>query len=365
MSAGPVGTLARWTDEEHEILVKLTNDQIELESQDHTQEISWAAHWRKVSSQLHDHGYNRTNTACQSYWKRVVETQKANEEAAGPRWDDSEHQILLGMTEDQLALEKADPTAVVPWPRHWKTVALRLQENGYSRTPNACAAYWLKVGYDFSVDFEPGHEMPKIPKADGGVKPSESSIDDWVSSGSKEGDQEQQLQPDGPQEPKNFLLSNAVSDFTPTITPVPSEKDASEDEYHPLRRESSAGHRSTGDVLMGNIEEPSKSKLSQTPVKAESPPQPKSSGNPRGFRFNAEQRAYLETEAATNGAYPDSDKRIQLAHDLGVEEKTIRVRIRQLLLGLDLTCLELVRSSPIPKRTECTLLISIACFEHQ
>ncbi len=260
MSAGPAGTLARWTDEEHEILVKLTNDQIELESQDHTQEISWAAHWRKVSSQLHDHGYNRTNTACQSYWKRVVETQKANEEAAGPRWDDSEHQILLGMTEDQLALEKADPTAVIPWPRHWKTVSLRLQENGYNRTPNACAAYWLKVGYDFSVDFEPGHEMPKIPRPeDGRVKPNASSIDDSASTDSKEGnhednqqdDQEEGLQPDGPPEPKHALLSNAASDFTPTITPVPSEKDASEDEYRPLRREHSAHQNFPFSVLIG------------------------------------------------------------------------------------------------------------------
>ena len=242
MSATPSSsTLARWTDEEHQILVQLTNDQIELESQDHTQEISWAEHWRQVSAHLQESGYNRTNTACQSYWKRVVETQKANEEAAGPRWDDSEHQILLGMTEDQLALEKEDPTAVIPWPKHWKKVSLQLQENGYNRTQNACAAYWLKVGYDFSVDtYEPAPEIPRIQKShdaeDHGVgkaeRPSKSklaSVDDSVSMYSRDDE-------DLP-EPTIILLSNATSIFTPSVTPAPSERDPSEDEsYQPRQR---------------------------------------------------------------------------------------------------------------------------------
>ncbi|KAG4439166.1 hypothetical protein IFR05_005365 [Cadophora sp. M221] len=321
MSANP-STLARWTDEEHQILVQLTNDQIELESQDHTQEISWAEHWRKVSVQLHESGYNRTNTACQSYWKRVVETQKANEEAAGPRWDDSEHQILLGMTEDQLALEREDPSAVIPWPKHWKKVSLHLQENGYNRTQNACAAYWLKVGYDFSVDnYEPAPEMPRVQKSDDAVeeveveiqveverpsKPNQASVEDSTSTYSRD----EELQPEELPEPKNILLSNATSIFTPSITPAPSERDPSEDEtYQPRQRE------------------PTKSKMSQTPTKAQStPPKTRSPKLPlrRGFRFNAEQRAILEAQAAQYGPYPDSDRRFELARELSVEEKTIR-----------------------------------------
>ncbi|KAL5319076.1 hypothetical protein ACEPPN_014146 [Leptodophora sp. 'Broadleaf-Isolate-01'] len=320
MSANPPSTLARWTDEEHQILVQLTNDQIELESQDHTQEISWAEHWRKVSAQLQESGYNRTNTACQSYWKRVVETQKANEEAAGPRWDDSEHQILLGMTEDQLALEREDPSAVIPWPKHWKRVSLRLQERGYNRTQNACAAYWLKVGYDFSVDnYEPAPEMPRVQKSDNAEdvveveieverpsKPNQASVDESVSTYSRD----EELQPEELPEPKNILLSNANSIFTPSITPAPSERDPSEDEtYQPGQRE------------------PTKSKMSQTPTKAQSTtPKSRSPKLPlrRNFRFNAEQRAILEAQAAQYGPYPDSDRRFELARELSVEEKTIR-----------------------------------------
>ncbi|KAG4428299.1 hypothetical protein IFR05_016218 [Cadophora sp. M221] len=288
-----------WTDEEHQIL---TNDQVELESQDYTQEISWAEHWRKVSVQLHESGYNRTNTACQSYWKRVVETQKANEEAAGPRWDDSEHQILLRMTEDQLALEREDPSAVIPWPKHWKKVSLRLQENGYNRTQNACAAYWLKKSDDAvdEVEVEVEVEVEKPPK------PNQASVEDSTSTYSRD----EELQPEELPEPKNILLSNATSIFTPSITPAPSEIDPSEDEtYQPRQRE------------------PTKSKVSQTPTKAQStPPKTRSPKLPlrRGFRFNAEQRAILEAQAAQYGPYPDSDRRFELARELSVEEKTIR-----------------------------------------
>ncbi|KAH7410543.1 hypothetical protein BKA64DRAFT_741219 [Cadophora sp. MPI-SDFR-AT-0126] len=323
MSTSTSSTLARWTDEEHQILVQLTNDQIELESQDHTQEISWAEHWRQVSSKLHESGYTRTNTACQSYWKRVVETQKANEEAAGPRWDDSEHRILLGMTEDQLALEREDPAAVIPWPKHWKKVSIRLQENGYNRTPNACSAYWLTVGYDFSVDnFEPVPGMLKMRKIDDAkdevdeevvvevtAEPGENNQangDDSVSTSSRD----DEILPGGLPEPKTILLSNATSIFTPSITPAPSEKDPSEDESHQARQR-----------------EPTKSKVSQTPATAEvTPPRPRSPKLPmrRGFRFSAEQRAVLEAQVANHGPYPDTDRRIELARDFGVEEKTIR-----------------------------------------
>ncbi|KAL2059807.1 hypothetical protein VTL71DRAFT_10191 [Oculimacula yallundae] len=330
-------SLARWTDEEHQILVQLTNDQLELESHDHSQEISWAAHWRQVSVQLQESGYNRTNTACQSYWKRIVETQKANEEAAGPRWDDSEHQILLGMTEDQLALEKEDKSAVIPWPKHWKKVSLRLQESGYHRTANSCAAYWLKVGYDFSVDTHEPPERPMFPgdevesteenehenvfqdewqvededgkdyEDEGGSEPNRASVGESTSPTP----QAEEAQPGDFPEPKHILLSNATSVFTPTITPVPSEKDYSEDEsYQPRQRE------------------PTKSKMAQTPTKAEStPPKPRSPKVPlkRGFRFTAEQREVLEAQAIrVNGCYPDGDRRMELAEELGVDEKTVR-----------------------------------------
>lgn len=137
-------SFSRWTDEEHDILVMTTNKQIEIEINDKSKEISWTKHWQRVSQKLQEHGYNRSSAACNGYWKRTVESQIANEEAAGPRWDDAEHQILVGMTEDQLALESEDPASVLTWPEHWEKVSLHLKENGYTRTVDACAAYVSK-----------------------------------------------------------------------------------------------------------------------------------------------------------------------------------------------------------------------------
>ncbi|KAK0115728.1 hypothetical protein ONS96_014166 [Cadophora gregata f. sp. sojae] len=243
------------------------------------------------------------------------------------------------MTEGQLALEREDPTAVIPWPKHWKRVSIRLQENGYNRTPNACAAYWLKVGYDFSVDnYEPVPEMSRFRKTDNakneveveveievedededeGVmglgtepdeqvsRPNQVSVDDSVSSYSRDGEVLPEVLP----EPRTILLSNATSIFTPSITPAPSEKDPSEDESYQPRQHA-----------------PTKSKMSQTPTRPEATtPKARSPKLPmrRGFRFTAEQRAVLEAQVANHGPYPDSDRRAELACDLGVEEKTIR-----------------------------------------
>jgi hypothetical protein len=44
------------------------------------------------------------------------------------------------------------------------------------------------------------------------------------------------------------------------------------------------------------------------------------------FRFTPEQRAYLEEKVARTGSNPDVYSRIEMANELGVEEKTIRVR---------------------------------------
>jgi hypothetical protein len=43
------------------------------------------------------------------------------------------------------------------------------------------------------------------------------------------------------------------------------------------------------------------------------------------FRFTPEQRAYLEEKVARTGSNPDVYSRIEMASELGVEEKTIRV----------------------------------------
>ena len=50
----------------------------------------------------------------------------------------------------------------------------------------------------------------------------------------------------------------------------------------------------------------------------------------RGFRFTAEQRAFLEAEAESNPSTPDLCRREELARQIGVQEISIKVRIVQL-----------------------------------
>lgn len=330
-----------------DILVRLTNDQIDLESQDPSREISWAALWRRVASQLGDLGFHRSDVACRGYWRRVVETRKSpDQDAPGSRWDEREQRILIDVTEDQLALEKESPEAVVPWSRHWKYVSSRLLQEGFHRSPHACSAHWVRLGNELSEKpGKPEEEDSKDPGngSDGVVdrggmldSPSESPEAGEETHTPQDEDQEpreaeaQEEEPndeehDGelrPSAPRHILPSNATSVFTPTATPGPSEQDISEDEYRP-RNSKRPGHPHTVEVLTLAGEPSSKSKMSQILIKPESPPPLKS--KIRGFRFNATQRAILEAEAASNGTYPDSRKRAELAYDLEVEEKTIRV----------------------------------------
>lgn len=183
LSAPGPAAASRWSDEEHDILVDLTNEQLELEKKDETKVIPWARHWINVSERLHKKGYSRTAAACLGYWKRTVGAQKANEKAAGPRWDDAEHQILLGMTEDQLVLEETDPTAVMSWAKHWKRVSERLKESGYTRSVDACDAYWnlvqdkspLAGGTGLEEDAEDESLSSEEPfEVNCGVKPTEN-----------------------------------------------------------------------------------------------------------------------------------------------------------------------------------------------
>jgi hypothetical protein len=144
--------LVKWTQDEVDVLVEMTNDQLELEAQDESMVMTWSAHWKRVSSRLKELGHARTPTACRGIWRRGVQEQQANREAAGPDWDESEHEILVHMTKNQLDIEKQDQSNVIPWAKHWKRVSLQLDESGYVRTPDNCAAYWLLVENDVIGD---------------------------------------------------------------------------------------------------------------------------------------------------------------------------------------------------------------------
>jgi hypothetical protein len=300
----------RWTDEEHGLLVKLTNEQLALERQDRTNTVSWKKHWHNVSSQLRNSGYNRTPTACDGYFKRTLGAQKANEEAAGPPWNNYESQILVAMTKVQLELEHLNPSEVIPWAQHWTKVSDRLKEGGYTRSVDACEAYWNLVeddsplaaggGVDAKTDSsDDEYDASFIPGVERGG-PKEVS-----ESHSKTGTESASAQPESSVLPPAWFSVNAQEKIA-----VISESTPVEIAKSPNFQKDDSQHRLTlpHEALNVSPEEPS--------------PKPKS----RQFRFTSDQRAVLEKEVARNGASPDPGRRKEIACDLGVEERTVRVR---------------------------------------
>ena len=155
----------RWTDDEHDILVKATNEQIALEKEDPSQEVPWKKHWRRMSRKLYEHGYTRNWGACRAHWKRTVELQTAREELAGADWTAAEHDLLVRTTLDQIAREQVNPAEVSPWPDHWEQVSAMLEEKGYLRSGDACGAYWDLAG-GISDGGPPGILDSSVPPAD-------------------------------------------------------------------------------------------------------------------------------------------------------------------------------------------------------
>lgn len=98
--------------------------------------------------------------------------------------------------------------------------------------------------------------------------------------------------------------------------------------------------------------EAEKSTISQNVYQSLDQPPSASLEKPKGkvFRFKAHQKAYLEDEVTQNGSSPDAERREKLAKELGVEEKTIRVRIVRLpcIFCADVF-LELVCSLSMPR----------------
>jgi len=138
-------TLARWTEEEHRILVQLTEAQVALETKQPSKTLSWSKHWERVSAQLKEQGYNRTPAACGLHWKRNPDSQRATEAAAGAPWTDAEHEILLRMTNHQLAREEADPSTRMSWGDLWEEISIALGESGFDRPADECDAHWNMV----------------------------------------------------------------------------------------------------------------------------------------------------------------------------------------------------------------------------
>ena len=187
-----------WSNKEHNILVDLTNKRLDLEKKDESRVIPWARHWINVSERLGEKGYSKTPAACIGHWRRVVSA----------RWEDAEHQILLGMTKEQLELEETDPSAVMSWAKHWKKVSERLKEKGYTRSIDECSAYWNLV-----------HESPLAAKARLDVEDNLSSEETFqVNCGVEEKEDEPE---EHASEPENKSTSRTSPPEEPEHSPEP------------------------------------------------------------------------------------------------------------------------------------------------
>ena len=63
-----------WNTEVAQLLVRLTEDQLEAEKNYKSKVISWKSHWLKVSQQIKEAGYDKSPEHCRIYWKARLAT---------------------------------------------------------------------------------------------------------------------------------------------------------------------------------------------------------------------------------------------------------------------------------------------------
>jgi hypothetical protein len=94
--ASKSAAISKWSGEEHDILTRMVDDQLELEKADDSQVISWTALWKKISSALHETGYERSWQACRVRWERF---QEAEVKTTGLASDEVEPQVSPDFSE--------------------------------------------------------------------------------------------------------------------------------------------------------------------------------------------------------------------------------------------------------------------------
>lgn len=291
----------KWTDEEHNILVNMTNVTLAYEEEFPDRSVSWEEHWDNVSQRLDEKGFDRTPLACRVYYRRLLEqspsgeatkleastisvksgvrsaaksfpeaygkirgkteesdelqSEEGNDKAQrfGGRanvYTDAEHENFLRLLTARRDLEKEENITPLYGEDLWKVIVVQHQASGFSRTWRAAAEYWRGKGRVRSgFDERPGGNN-SLPASQG--EPQET--------------------------------------FQPKLQPR-------------LRK-------STGSLPTPQPD------ISNTP-----PP----SLRGRGFRFSDEQRAMLLTDAQLNGWYPNKDRILRLCKLVDREEFSVRV----------------------------------------
>ena len=188
----------------------MTKKQLEREKADPSTSITWAKHWKNVSLQLEEQGYDRTVDNCVAYWDLVENVESGSDidgedEDEGHRspesedvrssdlavtspqvsktslWSPDEYENLFGLLKARRELEEKKGLEHLEGKKLWTEIAESHKRSGYDRSFEACRTFWFKQGRERSGWDErekPTNQnvQPSTAKASGAESNSWSSI---------------------------------------------------------------------------------------------------------------------------------------------------------------------------------------------
>ena len=120
-----------WCKKEREMLVRMANEQLRLESVDKEKVISWKKLWEKVSSALDQAGYQRSVVACRGYWNRYQKAMEASNALVNDR--EEQHSSLGIAGEGSEVLTMSSSAISVPFESDRFLTQFRLESRSTSK----------------------------------------------------------------------------------------------------------------------------------------------------------------------------------------------------------------------------------------
>jgi hypothetical protein len=208
-------------EDEHEILVHLTKRQVELEKTDAYNQ-TWAQHWKSVTVQLKEQGYDRTLDNCRAYWdlingengaigsgidgdndddrssefEDVLPSGRAVtfERAPQRHWSQDEYENLFATLRQHRELEEDLGLEPLRGQTLWTAIAAKHKENGYDRSYEGCRNFWQRQGrersgWDESRHFDDRRKRTNQNIHSSTAKPSTAKSKSWSSVNGSDVDQ--------------------------------------------------------------------------------------------------------------------------------------------------------------------------------
>jgi hypothetical protein len=155
----------KWRPEETALLLRMVDEQVELEKQDVSNVMSWASLFKICSARLQQHGYERTHSACYMFYIRTPlegDEGEAHRDTATPDLGDN------------------GPTAAMSPSESSQPVPLPLQESGWNKTPVDSSAYWGQFETSAEITSELNEGNPdddeQTPEIDGMIANDEDHL---------------------------------------------------------------------------------------------------------------------------------------------------------------------------------------------